>query len=57
MNSDELFLLLGLRDMSTLANDIYSAVAGLFFSPDAISIYIVIGMVSLLRWSSKRASI
>ena len=57
MNSDELFLLLGLRDMSTLAHDIYSAVAGLFFSPDAISIYVVIGMVFLLRWSSKRASI
>jgi hypothetical protein len=57
MNSDQLFLLLGLRDPSTFAHEIYSAVTGLFLSPDAISIYVVIGMVLLFRWSSKQASI
>ena len=57
MNSDQLFLLLGLRDPSTFAREIYSAVTGLFLSPDAISIYVVIGMVLLFRWSSKQASI
>ena len=56
MNSDQLFLFLGMRDITTIFWDFWAAVANLFLSPDALSIYVVTILFALIRWASKQTT-
>lgn len=49
-NNDQMFLALLTNDLMMVLHAMAKIVGGLFFSPDAIAIYVVFGLGFLIFW-------